>query len=360
MTFKKLVFLCAYTALLIFSAEYLSYRCLSHEHRKPLLYNTAFSFDMVVGDEGLYRFDPFLGWSFNPEAEEREIPETYRIHEGVIELSSYLPKPQDTLRILITGGSTSDPLLFPSSWTVKLFQKLKESYSVEFYIAAVADHNSGQELLKTLNFLLWQKPDLHLSYCGANENDQALGYTTYYEDLLYRELLSGAPRILPNTIVFGRKLLHLQPDDRFFPISENYNHDRKRFWKSNVTAMRALSVEYDYEFICALQPVLGVGPHNSISRESELISLDGLTEDIIEEMKTEQEFYSFALNEAEKLEYVVDFTNVFGSVKESPFFDNCHIHDEYKTILADSMYSLVSSAFLKKINVIATRDQRIE
>lgn len=330
MTIRKTLFITIYSLCILIVIELLSFWCLEESERYPLLYKNSASANEVFG-MNIFSIDLLLGWRHS----EQNISSPYNTKDGLVCLRSIEDAASDTLKILITGGSTSDLIFDESSWPVHLFHLLKEQYSVEVYVAAVGGYNSGQELLKTLDFLLDHKPDIHISYSGANEvNPQHSGYVTEYERNVINNLIHGVPYLLPNTFAFGRKFAG-RTSTVIIPAG-SYEFDQTIYWRQNMKSMNALAQAYQYTFIGVLQPVLGIGPNEYDEKDWTL--RDGIPRQVV----GFREFYPVAIDFAHNQKFMADFTSIFKSPSTEVFMDDCHLFEKFQFQLSDSIFSLVN------------------
>lgn len=207
--------------------------------------------------------DPLLGFAF----EERFVQK----YAGKIKYdSAILPNSQkgceDTLSILITGGSTSDIIEGLGKWGGYFQKKLSENnICATVKIAATPGYHSGQELLKTIKYYSFYQPDIHISYSGVNEPNE-YRYTTKYEEKILLGRVEPKSFVLPYTVHIFRKILGLKLNAVNLrldvPEMESY-----KFWEQNMSLMQGIAIENNSKFFAILQPVLGVGPHENQAKE---------------------------------------------------------------------------------------------
>ena len=330
---KDILIVLSITILLPVTFEFLSERILSHKKSEALhltfkrqyhgnnldFLNKCLSYDEV---------DPLLGWAMS---EEKLVERGWRVKNNCIYLENKVVDSKDTLIIFITGGSTSDLGLNPKNWPLLLHRKFKEKYIAScIYVGAVGAYGSSQEILKLLRDGIRIHPDIHISYCGANEYQNPY-FVSPYEQTFFKEALHRAQSapLLPNSVYLLKSLLLTNKNAmtlKAYPIDNDFQQ-----WKENLATMQAISIGNSYEFIGILQPVVGFGKIVNSKTDPNILNF-------LEEYK---HFYPAAIKHTNDNYYLNDFTGIFDDFGEKVFIDDCHIKDEYQQIIADSVYSLI-------------------
>lgn len=159
----------------------------------------------------------------------------------------------EALRILILGGSTSDPTLMNlKSWSEYLFDSLSSmEIPTVIYNGAVGGYTSSQELKKLMRDLPLLRPHLVISLSGVN--DAAGIYTEGGHPLYQREdrreaLWLVKKRKARNELQAGIPLsgVSLGPED---------NRSLFQVWLDNERSMHAIAAEFDADFHAFLQPI---------------------------------------------------------------------------------------------------------
>lgn len=285
--------------------------------------------------------DPLIGWKVpNKTLEEHG----YLIKNNMIVLESAADTCDNKYNILITGGSTSDIYLGTGDWPVILQRKLNDNgYCADIYVGALAGYNSGQEFLKLVRDGLPVKPDIHISYSGANERKDLASYTSTYLQEIFNKITYNNKQslFLPNTY----KILN-----SFFPknkpeimiLPRNPEISTFEFYKKNMELMNGIAVYNNYSFIGILQPLKKGEPihfTDKIKQNKERLYLE-----------TVREFYPNAKNYAVEKSYIYDFTGIFDTVKENVFGDYCHVYPQYQYIIANGIYKLLTeNGYITKV-----------
>ena len=298
-------------------------------------------------DEEFYGLDPLLGWCLDPVSVKNEIIKDNCIYKAYLNGNS-----PDTLRLYISGGSTSDVIIYPFNWPNLLFDSLKAMhYNVIMYNAALSGYTTSQEYLKLIrDNLFFGKIDAHISYFGANEIRWNNAYSPEFTEELFQKLANVNDDIfLPNTLEYIRKKIFKQRDFYLPQIVNKTSFPIQT--EKNIRLMNALSKAYHYQFIPILQPGLGAGNFSN-----------GFTEEQKKAFRHKM-WYQFALKNTvltknyyedferlcQSLDFkVYDYTSIFKNVKEYPFLDIHHVKKEYQYIIVENILKTLSERGLLK------------
>jgi hypothetical protein len=328
---KKLIFQITFAFLLCVIIESISWVILSKQHQQvKFLINLHYGQTVKGAKElGFNEIDPLCGWALS-KAKLQSMG--YVTEKNCVVLKSRGDFPIPALKILITGGSTSDIATHPTNWPQKLHDLfLKNHINATIYVGAIAGYSSGQELLKLIRDGISLKPDIHLSYSGVNDADDG-GYISNYEQdfykTAYRQSVTGT--ILPNTMLLVKKIFQLG----YYGLSIQVNEPIQAFdfWKQNMAAMDGIAWKNGYKFIGILQPVLGGGNY--------------LDQKLEENYKWRVKLYEGYFSKARKYvpcdSSLYDFTNIFDTAKGKVYVDDCHLTDPYQIVLATNIFNLLS------------------
>jgi hypothetical protein len=221
--------------------EVFSMLTLSDDERMPFL---RVSMERGPVEEGVSlifdRIDPLLGWSMS---EERLRHTGFEVTDGFIVLRSH--GESETLRILITGGSTSDLAVLDHNWPVILHEKLEErGIRSVIHVGAVGGYNSGQELLRLIRDGIHLRPHIHISYSGANEADPH--FVTIHKRIWFRSLFIPKFPLMPNTQMAIRKLISTGNVVRLVENAAGENSidtDITSFCLANMRLMNAVTID---------------------------------------------------------------------------------------------------------------------
>jgi hypothetical protein len=278
---------------------------------------------------GFNEIHPLLGWQMSNEIFEEK---GYNYENQIIKLETKTLYCDSHLVILITGGSTSDIGLHQDNWPNELIKILNENNKcVKLLVASVGGYNSGQELLKLIlhvnNSL---KPDVHISYSGANEIFSPHLVSDFEQRFFMKTIEKSKPLFLPNTINFILSKINRMGGG--INLSELNFQSPDLFWFNNVSAMNAMAQYYHYNFFAVLQPVINYSGLNIDS--AELWGID--YKDFMEEYDV---FYPSAQKIADNHSFIVNFTEVFEGVNQNVFLDDCHLKPNFQRVIASEIYT---------------------
>ena len=219
------------------------------------------------------------------------------------------------LRILILGGSTSDPTLMNlKSWSEYLFDALRSmQIPVVIFNGAVGGYTSSQELKKLIRDRAVLRPQLVLSLSGVND---AAGIYSEPEHPLYQR----EDRFAAEWLVKRKKARnYLQKDIPLTETSFGPKDERSLFqiWLDNERSMHALCTEFGAEFYAFLQPIKEI---NSVKT------------DFYREAKL---YFS-----RKHPQWMNDFSRLFDEDK-SVYADFCHVYEKGNRLLAGIMLRCV-------------------
>lgn len=280
--------------------------------------------------------DPLLGWGLTDD----QIKEKGLTRKNnCLFLKSYNnPDSGDTVRIYLSGGSTTDLAYNPKNWPTILLDSLKKTpINVELYVAAISGYSTSQEFLKFMRDGIDIKPDIVISYNGANEILYP-SYTTIFEYAFYARALFAEQSsvVLPYTVFLIKEAFDLnQPIDLKSPPDTTKYFQQ---WEKNMMAMNAVSTTNGAEFIGVLQPVMN---SNLNATEKDIAAYAYL-------YNKYPRFYSKALEATSKHPFLVNYYQLFDKIGKHVFIDHCHIKDEYQYIVADSMFHLIHRSIAEK------------
>lgn len=272
--------------------------------------------------------DPLLGWA-TPKVDNKNFEyEDYKVLKNTNSQAK---------KIMILGGSTSDITYDPHAWPQLLFNQIdKEGHEVIVYLGAVLGYNSHQELLKLVRDIRLIKPDVIISYTGANEGVDTENphpfypyhtQTFYYKAMAPLNFLPGLSTLIaqwvnPTSLTFGPKD-HLSYIQRF---------------ESNLQMMNALTKEYGADFFAIAQPYLTSGQRKINEAEKRALK-DPYIKTLI---NFNDKFYEKVLENSSKKDFVIDGREFLDSLDHA-FFDDCHVTPEANEIIAGKISKLLKS-----------------
>lgn len=314
------------TFFLLLCVEFIAYKYSENKGS----FNFFLNFKNKEHKDILLEMDLLTGWGYNPEDIEQS---GFKVVQDMVVLESIQKNCKDTLKILITGGSTSDIILENEGWPIHFFNVLKkENCCLDIRVAAVAGFNSGQEFLKLIRILKFFKPKVHISYSGGNEYPNNDYVTKYEKEIFYNK--NNHLWFMPYTISYLTKRNKVDKK-KSMDFLETY-----KYWEYNLNYMYALSQHYNYSFYGILSPVLGVGAHKEdlekvLEKREYKEHHDGLKESLNEYPL----FYNNAIEIAKRYHFIYDFTYAFEG--EVPFIDDSHFEPQYQNTLAIKLINLI-------------------
>ncbi len=327
--FASLFFL---VLLLLLALEIVALLLLPSDARQPFFLNLPTKQLYHIGDKSILfqEVDPLLGWAMSPQQLDAKGFDT---DSGIIVLNSCVSSPGASMRILITGGSTTDLATIGHNWPLELAKILTtNNIKATLYIGAVGGYNSGQELLRLLRDKAYVRPALHISYSGANESEPSL--VTNREMKLYEHLITlSASPFLPNVLAWinyekGEGRLSLRSYYTSM-TSADFANEASAFWLSNMRSFYALAQGDGYCFYGVLQPVLGSGTYKQDSLPSYAIPM----------VVNYKRYYPLlATAVAKHPHFLIDFKNLFDQAKGTVYTDDCHLNVTYQHVLAQAIF----------------------
>ena len=321
--------------MLIAALEFISKLVLSWEEKDfPYFINTLPEFGSSFSG---YDFDPLLGWSLKKEVLEST---GFTVKKRILQLGK---GNSSGITILITGGSTTDLVMNKENWPVQLFNLFEErKLNATIYVASVGGYNSGQELLRLIRDGIELKPDIHISYSGANESNWP-DYSSAEANQVYENTLrSFGSIIIPNTVFLirsGFSSLFTDQTILYKPYNKsNKSYQAYEFWIKNMKIMKGISEAYGYRFYGILQPVLGMTydqPHQPFIHHP----------GILDNLNNYCEFYPNAMKLVPNEECLYDFTNIFDNETGYVFSDECHLAQTYYQVcVAERVFELLDNS----------------
>lgn len=222
-------------------------------------------------------------------------------------------------RIIILGGSTSNPAIYENvikGWPEYLSYKYDD---IEVISAAISGRFSTDECLKLLRDVGQLKPDLVISYSGVNE------------------------------ISTKRKKNHPFHWDEYIPdVYYGVENDAQKsdFWILMERYMKAICEVNGSDFIGVLQPALTLKETRDLSPfEKRLKIVFDNDNDLM------REYFGFTEEVKVKMknyDWMYDLTAVFSGIRETVYFDSCHLTDKGNQIIADRIYDIINDYYAKR------------
>lgn len=253
---------------------------------------------------------------------------------------------RNTYKILILGGSTTDPTMGNQTpWAEYLYQKLI-SVQVDVMVinGGMAGYSTYQEFYKFVRDGLLFAPDMLITYDGLND------VTSMAMDKDYPMLMPYARKVYDNIEKkgdFAPDTLEIRNASRIVHGLKQTNQDDAGKWMDNIRKIHAIAEEFGVLHIGFFQPMLKTGKAIISKRQKVLI------ETVAEElpvyniwMDGMEEFYGKVLPFLDEKGYMNDLTSIFDG-KENIYYDFCHATDIGNAIIADAVYHTIMP-YIKK------------
>ena len=315
------------------------------EGRKPFLIDTAELFrasDSLrqVGTTTKMSFlDPHLGYA-HEHSIDRDLSRGASVPGFVVygELGS-----RPLLTIVALGGSTTDPL-DKSNWP-RALQALLEERGVRsvVYNGGVSGYSSNQELLKLIRDVLPLEPDLIISMNGMNDMGFMHSVVEHpmvhpYQERMLAALRGKRPGVfMPNTLRAYQRWRSERTPDYYRVKGVNFGPrvsvSPADQWARNLRMMHAVVQSAKIEYVCFLQPALGVGQYTPTPKEREMLKaaarmFGGQYLEMLDD------FYSNAVPIADATPYVENLTETFAG-KSGLYRDARHPNAEGYRVIAE-------------------------
>jgi len=327
MNFKTLLFQTLVVLLLMIAAESVAYFLLKNQNcHFPFFFNIGASQEIDDATRiGFNEVHPLWGWNMSEEVLRAKGFDTY--HNLIVLRTG--SDADSSMRIFITGGSTSDLALDPANWPAALHQMMTDKgIPHTMYVAAVGGFNSAQEYLRLIEQGIELRPHFHISYSGANETGD-FGFVTEYEKDFYYKTLNRSitTNLLPNTVFFIKsKIFNQKPS--LIAASLQPTHAEARF-KKNLHLMNAAAIRFGYQYIGILQPLNGIGSYSFA--EAQNLNTEYLG-DYKKYYPAMQEFVR------QNSTSFYDFTSIFDTATAQVYLDDCHLTAHYQKVVAAHVF----------------------
>lgn len=171
----------------------------------------------------------------------------------------------DALRIIALGGSTTTPH-FERCWPKQLHELLiGRGIAALVFNGGVSGYSSSQELLKLTRDAPALAPDIIVSYSGIN--DVGFLHSSRKHPMIHRYVEQVlADLLMRNTPTKSRKGSVTE-----LSLGVPQNDEPADVWIRNARMMGAIASVIGAEYLCFLQPTLGVGHYQLNEQEEEML-----------------------------------------------------------------------------------------
>jgi len=332
--------------MLVVLVELLSFTVLKiRDNPQPFLVDRKAAGVRTVGKTTeLSYIDPHLGHARDPET-----------IDGLGEVPGFAVYGDDhesdqELRIFALGGSTTDPN-DPNNWPKQLHEVLRSNgIEARVFNGGVSGYSSNQELLKMIRDVLPLEPDIIICLNGLND----LGFCQSvpghpmvhpYQEALLRSITDKKPYLFPSTShVIGRLLNRLSISNKQVTgmnLGTSVQTTPAEQWERNIRIMRAVAEEFGVEYICFLQPCMGVGEYSPTPEEEEMFrfSIENRKGNYIAQIT---EFYQHTRETSSQLYFCTDLTNIMSGGTDL-YRDARHPNAKGYRVIAEAVFVELNS-----------------
>lgn len=250
--------------------------------------------------------DPLLGITDNNDSKERMYP-GWRV---------YGSETEESLRIMVLGGSTStDGLFRPESWVKKLYRICRKNHlPVCLYNGAHSDSGVVEEMLRYLRDGYYFRPDIVISMSGYNDMTKVF-FGSYFYVKTHLDWIKALGE--PEENIIGG-----------IGIEES----RYSFWLRNEKMLKAIVEANGADFFSFLQPINACNDQDNL--KDKLIfevegNIDGMKS--FRSEPTEEEFY-------------FNLKDMFIENVDESFIDCCHYSEIGNERVAQKVFDIISGS----------------
>jgi hypothetical protein len=227
---------------------------------------------------------------------------------------------ENSIRIMILGGSTSSEVLHPENWISKLHYKLLENnIKTTIYNGAHSGNDIVHEVLRLLRDGYVLKPHIVISMSGLNNINAKYDVVNQFNIPAYTTII------------------------RYYSANEEYctglksDEDLYSFWYRNVKLIKMICEYYGVEFFSFLQPM------NITMNSKNLQEMSMYGQEQMEGVR------SFSENANDSSDYV-NIMRLFEHQDEM-FVDNCHYTDKAMEVISDKVYETIMPTIKKLTHI---------
>lgn len=275
-----------------------------------------------------YLFDPILG--FNTISNDSR-------YQGFRVIGD--PDDSDALRIVVLGGSSSDPDVFHfTSWPEFLHNKLSSSgVNPVLFNGATTGFTCSQEMVKLLRDVMAIRPDVVISFSGINNNHLVNKHPFFLDYNL---------KIAKYFETHDPPTINIRPVLPFDCIGYQKNQfDRYTFWLNQEKTMKYFCDLHNVAFYGFLQPnLMSKDKEKLLPEESEYLlnrsfmGRFGLTPD--EYSQITGGFRTLLGNEASN-DWLYDLSDIFDGDKTSVYIDAIHVDENGNEKTAQAVFERI-------------------
>lgn len=289
-------------------------------------------------------FDPNLG--FATISEESQYP-------GFLTYEYLDEKSESFLTIVTLGGSTTTAHCVRNRpWSYYLSEKLKENQIAHrIYCGGNDSYSASQELQRLIRDGVFLRPDIVISYSGANNMEGSFSVLENYPfiHLFQKELFEWME---------GIRAIQLKAVGTGLLIEKKVNYGVRQeqsnasFWHEQIKMMQAICAYRKIRFFSFLQPVF-FNKARYGKRERTLLAdygffIEKSTNQILVENESAMNRLRSAVQFMEEAKKINEewFFDLSGALDESQnvYMDNCHLYEEGNRIIAEYIFDVIRNS----------------
>lgn len=286
--------------------------------------------------------DPQLGYS-HPK---RLALETKKYSVSQIDgYGVHRPKQGSFNKIVVLGGSTSDPFLAIKKrhppWTKYLYLECRKLGNCGVWNGGVGGFGSPQELIRLIRDVVPEKPNLVISLHGPNELNriQRAPFTTGFQNEKLKKEASERTfwlnNWMPNLLIAWAWIRNKNDMPAIKQeIYYGYKSTQTPFerWKTNVIMMNAISESQGFTYITALQPLVGFGTYEPAKS---VLAASKRSKSYYQSVAT---FYEQATEFCDNVKFCINLSDAFKGESENLYTDIRHPNDLGNQIIAKKLF----------------------
>lgn len=243
--------------------------------------------------------------------------------------TSHINQDADTFKIVTLGGSTTywNYMWENKSWSEQLAELYKKTgKNVEIYCGGMQGYTSTQEMLKCIRDVIALKPDLVISFSGAN-------------DVVREERFQCHPFAFEHLRVLFKGF-----EDKFGTDMPRIDYGLRNKignaeqWVMNIQIMKCVLDLYSIKFISFLQPMVNFYGGNLSGDERYYIQKDK-RENVKEYIKNNQKFCDAVENLIQE-DYIISLRDLLDG--EDVFWDHVHVNERGNTLIAEAIFKHIN------------------
>lgn len=239
---------------------------------------------------------------------------------------------EDSYKIVVLGGSTTDGNLFGfKSWPEILFE-LIDNENITIFNGGVAGYTSGHELFKFIRDVLPMKPDMVIVFDGYNDTCQGRAIHPFSFTYAKEIFDYGASHVADEYV---KQQISSE-------TCEGVLVKRTRFdnWISNIEILNNIAESKNIKFYSFLQPMLMSKIRNEREDNIYLSSRQFYEKELYSMVSFREEMGNVKIKRQH--EYMYDLSDIFDD-QPDVYMDICHVCEKGNQIIADAVYDVIKN-----------------